>query len=209
MDIEYKGANCVTISTKKTTVIIDPRLSHVGLKDLVPKDAVVLATQADLMSTGGGEDAVVVDRPGEYEVRDISIVGVAGERMIDHDKSQQATLYRLVVGDVRFAVIGHAAVPLSDEQLEALGVIDVAIVPVGGNGYTLDAHQAVGVVRQIDPKVVIPTHYADKALSYEVPQMELTPFLKELGAPQAEKTAKWKLKSLPEILTVVEIDRTA
>lgn len=209
MDIEYKGANCVTITTKKTTVIIDPRLSHVGLKDLVPKDAVVIATQTDLMSTGGGEDAVVVDRPGEYEVRDISIVGVAGERMIDHDKSQQATLYRLVVGDVRFAVIGHVAAPLSDEQLEALGVVDIAIVPVGGNGYTLDAHQAVGVVRQIDPKVVIPTHFADAALNYEVPQMELMPFVKELGAPQAEKTAKWKLKVLPEVLTVMEIDRTA
>lgn len=209
MDIEYKGANCVTITTKKTTVIIDPRLSHVGLKDLIPKNAVVLATQNDLMSTGGGDDAVIVDRPGEYEVRDISIVGAAAERMIDHDKSQQATLYRLVVGDVRFAVVGHVAAPLTDEQLEALGVIDVVIVPVGGSGYTLDAHQAVNVVRQIDPKVVIPTHYADKALTYEVPQMELEPFVKELGAPQVEKTPKWKLKMLPEILTLVEIERTA
>lgn len=209
MDIEYKGANCVTITTKKTTIAIDPKLTHVGLKDISPKNAVVIATQPDFMISSGGDDAVVVDRPGEYEVRDISIKGVAAERMIDHDSSQQATIYRLIVGDVRFAVIGHVAVPLSDEQLESLGVIDVVIVPVGGSGYTLDSHQAVGVVRQIDPKVVIPTHYADKALTYEVPQMDIEPFLKEIGAPQAEKTPKWKLKTLPEVLTVVELERTA
>lgn len=207
MDIEYKGANCIIITTKKATIVIDPKLSGVGLKDIVPKNAVVIATQADLLVHG--DDAVVIDRPGEYEVRNVSISGVAAERMIDHDKSQAATMYRLTVGDVRFAVVGHVAAPLTDEQLETLGVIDVAIVPVGGSGYTLDAHHAVSVVRQIDPKAVIPTHYADKALSYEVPQMDLEPFVKELGAPQTETTPKWKLKMLPEMLTLVELERTA
>ena len=207
MDIEYKGANCVVITTKKATVIIDPKLSGVGLKDVMPKNAIVIASQADLLAHA--DDAVVIDRPGEYEVRDVSISGVAAERMIDHDKSQAATIYRVTVGDVRFAVVGHAAAPLTDEQLEVLGVIDVAIVPVGGSGYTLDAHQAVSVVRQIDPKAVIPTHYADKGLTYEVPQMELEPFVKELGAPQSEQTPKWKLKALPEVLTLIELERTA
>mgnify|MGYP000925297276 CR=1 FL=1 len=208
MDIEYKGANCLTITTKKTTVIIDPKLSSVGLKDQAPKNAVVLVTQSDLLFAG--DEAVVIDRPGEYEVRDASVTGVSAERMIDHDKSQQATIYRVTIGDVKFAIIGHVAAPLTEEQLEALGVVDVAVVPVGGSGYTLDAHQAVAVVRQIDPKVVVPTHYADKAVKYEVPQMELEPFVKELGAPQHEKTPKWKIKgALPEILTLIELERTA
>lgn len=208
MDIEYKGANCVVITTKKTNVVIDPKLSHVGFKDIMPKNAVVVATQSDLLVHN--EEAVVVDRPGEYEVSDISIVGTAAERMIDHDKSLNATIYKLTIGETKIAVIGHVAVPLSDEQLETLGVIDIVIVPVGGNGYTLDAHQAVGVVRQIDPKVVVPTHFADKSTKYEVPQMELEPFLKELGAPLHEKMAKWKIKGpLAEQLTVIELERTA
>ncbi len=208
MDIEYKGANCVVITTKKTSVVIDPKLSTVGLKDILPKNAVVIATQSDFLASG--EDAVVVDRPGEYEVRDISIVGAAAERLIDHDKSLNATIYRVTVGDVTFAVVGHIATPLTEEQLETLGVVDVAILPVGGSGYTLDAHQAVAAVRQLNPKVVIPTHFADKAVHYEVPQMELEPFLKELSASEHEKTAKWKVKgSLPEVLTVVELERTA
>lgn len=208
MDIEYKGANCITITTKKATVVIDPKLSHVGLKDQTPKHAVVVATQADFLAAG--EEAVVIDRPGEYEVRGVSIVGGPAERLLDHDKSLKSTIYRLTVGEVTFAIIGHVATPLTEEQLEMLGVVDVAIVPVGGSGYTLDAHQAVAVVRQIDPKVVIPTHFADKAAKYEVPQMELEPFVKELGAPQHETIPKWKIKGpLPEIFTLVELERTA
>ncbi len=207
MDIEYKGANCVTITTKKAVIVIDPKLSQVGLKDIKPKSAVVIATQEDLLAAG--DDAIVIDRPGEYEARDVSVVGEASERMIDHDKSKKNTIYRVTLDDTTFAILGHVAAPLTEEQLEVLSVVDVAIVPVGGNGYTLDPHQAVSVVRQIDPKVVVPTHFADKAVNYEVPQVELEAFVKELAAPQTEKTTKWKLKTLPEVLTLVELERTA
>lgn len=208
MDIEYKGGNCVVINMKGSTVSIDPKLAHIGLKDSKPKEAVVIATQPDFVVES---DVLVIDQPGEYEVREVSVKGIPAERMIDHDGSVQGTIYRLTIGGVRFAVVGHTAVPLSEDQLEAIGVVDVAIVPVGGNGYTLDGHQAVGVVKQLDPRVVIPTHYADAAVAYEVPQLELEPFVKELSAPAYEKTPKWKIKNaaLPDVLTVMEIERTA
>lgn len=206
MDIEYKGANCVVISTKQATIVVDPKLSAVGLKDIVPKDAVVVATQAEFLLPA--ED-IEVDQPGEYEVKNISISGVAAQRHIDAS-GKLATMYRISTSDYAIAVVGHVASPLSEEQLEALGVVDVAIVPVGGSGYTLDAHQAVTVVRQLSPKIVIPVHYEDKAISYEVPQMELEPFVKELGAP-VEVVSKLKLKAgaLPEVLTLFEVQRTA
>jgi hypothetical protein len=53
-------------------------------------------------------------------------------------------------------------------------------------------------------------HYADKALTYEVPQDPLELFIKELGAP-VEETAKYKVKastSLPQVLTVVNVTRS-
>lgn len=208
MDIEYKGANCVVISTKNDTVVVDPKLSLVGLKDISIKNGVVVATQLDFVVPG--EEALPVDGPGEYETKGVAIKGVAAERLIDHDKSKQATMYRLEIGDVAIAIIGHVATPLTEAQLEDLGVVDIAIVPVGGSGYTLDGHQAVGVIKELNPKVVIPTHYADKAINYEVPQMELEEFLKELSA-EHEVTPKYKIKNgvLPETLTVVEITRTS
>lgn len=206
MDIEYKGGNCVIVSVKKTTIVVDPKLSMLGLKDAVSKDDVVVATQSDFLVP---TDEVAVDQPGEYEVKNVSIRGVAAKRMIDAS-GMLATMYRIATNDFAVAVIGHVDAPLSEDQLEALGVVDVVIVPVGGNGYTLDAHQAVTVVRQIDPKIVIPVHYADSALTYEVPQMDLESFIKELGVP-VEQTAKLKLKAgvLPDTLTIYELQRTA
>ena len=114
------------------------------------------------------------------------------------------------IGDVRIAIIGNIYEKVSDDQLEELGVIDIAIIPVGGNGYTLDATGAANLVRKIDPKVVIPVHYADSALKYEVPQDSLETFVKELGAP-VETVPKYKSKgtsSTPPVLTVVELTRS-
>ena len=55
------------------------------------------------------------------------------------------------------------------------------VVPVGGNGYTVDPVGALKLIKDIEPKLVIPTHYADKALKYPVPQQDLAGALKEPG----------------------------
>jgi L-ascorbate metabolism protein UlaG (beta-lactamase superfamily) len=97
---------------------------------------------------------------------------------------------------------------ITDEQLETLGVIDILIIPVGGFGYTMDAIGAAKIVRKIDPKVVIPTHYADAGTTYPVNQADLDDFIKELGAPVVEEDKlKIKAGSLPESLTVVKLKR--
>jgi L-ascorbate metabolism protein UlaG (beta-lactamase superfamily) len=209
-DIEYKGGNSVIIATKQTTVAVDPKLSLVGLKDLAVKNNVEVATESRFL-VADKEARLIIESPGEYEIGDFSMIGVAATRHIDTEKDEKvSTLYRLEVGDVRIALLGNIAPKLSEEQLETLGVVDILIIPVGGGGYTLDATNAATLTRQIDPKVVIPVHYADPALFYEVPQEDIQVFVKELGVP-VEKAAKYKVKSssaLPEALTVVELARS-
>jgi L-ascorbate metabolism protein UlaG (beta-lactamase superfamily) len=73
-------------------------------------------------------------------------------------------------------------------------MVDVAVVPVGGSGFTLDGAGALKVIKQIEPKVVIPTHYADKALKYEVPQAELADAVKNMGMEISETIGKYKIK---------------
>lgn len=209
MEIEYKGGNCITVTTKDTTLVFDGNLSALGLKDIKSSSGIIeIATQEEFVVGG---DHVVIDSPGEYEVGNISVKGISAKRLIDFDSQERATMYRVRIGDVSLAIIGHIATPLNDDQLEAIGVVDILVVPVGGGGYTLDAHQAVEVVNKVDPRVVIPTHYADNNVQYEVPQENLDDFIKELGASQHETTAKWKIKggSIPEGRTLVEISRTA
>lgn len=209
-NIDYKGGNTVVINAKKSTLVADPKSSMVGIKDVVLKDAVELATEARF-ALNSSDAKLCIEGPGEYEVGEFSIKGVAAQRHIDNDSDGLlATIYRIRVGDVNIALLGNVAGKLNDYQLEELSVIDVLILPVGGGGYTLDATSAVGIVRQIDPKIVIPVHYADNVLEYEVPQDTLETFTGELGAP-VETVNKYKLKSsasLPSVITVIEITRT-
>lgn len=209
-DIEYKGAGSVIISTKEARVVVDPKLSLFGLKDVQTKGSVELLTEERFVVND--EDAIlVIDSPGEYGVDGFDITGVAARRYIDReDEVMIATMYRVVIGDMRIGIVGNIDKKLSDEQLEGLGVIDLLILPIGGGGYTLDAVDAAKVIRMIDPKVVIPVHYADSALRYEVPQDELQLFINELGAP-VETVSKYKVKQLaavPNTLSVVVITRS-
>lgn len=206
MDFEYKGGNCIVISSKQGTVVVDGRLSGLGLKDVSLKNAVDIATQKEFAVSSD----ITIDMPGEYEINNISVTGVPAKRMIDVDDSRRTTMYRLTFPDMTVAILGHIQGSLSDEQLELLGVVDILVIPVGGGGYTLDAHHAVELVRKIDPKVVIPIHYAEKGISYEVPQNGIEDFIKELGGAH-ETTPKFRVKNgvLPEAQTIVELTRTS
>lgn len=209
-DIEYKGGNTVIVASKKATLIIDPRLSLVGLKDIKTKDEVELATESRFR-VENSDARIIIDSPGEYEVGDFTVRGVAATRHIDAPEDEKlSTIYRIECGDVRLAVLGNIAPKLSEEQLEAIGVVDILVLPVGGGGYTLDAMDATTIARLIEPKLVIPVHYADPALAYEVPQEPVDTFTKELGAP-VEQAAKLKVKSsvsLPPALTVQVLTRS-
>ena len=206
MEIEYRGANCVVIKGKKTTIVVDPT-SNVSAKESQKAENVILATQEKF--TPLDSSAFVIDMPGEYEYNDTSVRGIPVPTHIG-EGGQDATMYRVETDGVRIAVVGHTSAPIDEDDLENLGVIDIAIVPVGGGGYTLDASDAATVIRQISPKVVIPTHFADPQVKYEVPQEKISVFTNEMGGAH-EKSTSFKIKSvsnLPEILTIYELDRT-
>lgn len=209
-EIEYKGANTVMISTKKATLVADPKLSVAGLKDVVVKDAIEIATEARF-ATNSLNARLLIEGPGEYGIADFDILGVPVQRHLDAEGQELlGTMYRIECGDVRIGLLGNIYENLSEEQLESIGILDILILPIGGNGYTLDATGAASVVRKIDPKVIIPVHYGDEGLKYEVAQDSLALFVKELGVP-VETVAKYKIKSsatIPASLTLVEITRS-
>lgn len=126
-DIEYKGANAVVFTTKKTQLVFDPRVSVAGGKDVFVKGAIEVVTE-DRFAVENTTPKLLLSIPGEYGVGDTSITGVAAQRHIDtEEQGQKSTIYRVVIGDVRIAVLGNIAPKLSDDQLEALGVIDIVV----------------------------------------------------------------------------------
>ena len=207
MDIEFKGGTCLVISVKKCVIVVDPTLHDIGLKDQGANADVLLFTQQDQAKPPHKDDALMIDGPGEYEVQNISIKGIPA---LPYRSDQPAsTIYWLGHNGASLVVAGHVNPDLSEDQLEQISFADVLAIPVGGNGYTLDAAQAVQLVRKIDPKAVIPLHYADADAHYPVVQNSLEAFLKELSAAHNTVTKlKLKTDSLTEALSVQEIKRT-
>lgn len=206
MEIQYYGANCVRIVTKKASIIFDDNLAELGLKSVTKPGDIALFTGKH--GQPAADVKLVIDQPGEYEVSDISIQGIGAQAHLD-ESGLNATMFKLISEDIRLAVVGHIHPDLTDEQLEALGTVDVLILPVGGNGYTLDGIGASKVAKDLEPKLVIPTHFDDKAVKYEVPQAPLEEALKVLGLEPQESVAKVKLKAseLTEAAQLVVLER--
>ncbi len=211
LEIEYKGGNSVILTTKKATAVVDPKVSLLGLKDIPVKGAIELLTEARF-GVDGGDAQLVLEGPGEYGVANFDIRGIAAQRHLDApDAPKISTMYRVEVEGFRVGIVGNIYETLSDDQMEALGLVDILILPVGGSGYTLDPVAATTLIRSIEPKAVIPVHYAETGVTYEVPQLELDEFIKSLGAPVENVGSKYKVKtpgSLPDALTIVKIDRS-
>lgn len=206
MELQYYGANCIRIVTKKAAIVIDDNLSERGLKSVTKPGDIALFTGAHKQPSA--DVKLVIDCPGEYEVSDTSIQGVGARAHMDED-GLATTMYKVIGEDIRLVVLGHIYPDLSDAQLEALGTVDVLIVPVGGSGYTLDPIGAAKIIKKIEPKLIIPTHFDDKAIKYEVPQTSLEEALKVIAIEPKETVPKIKIKAgeLSEVTQLVVLER--
>lgn len=192
MDIQFYGANCLAITYKGVRFVLDDNLSELGGKGITKEGDVALFSSR---VTSRPAARLVIDGPGEYEVSDVSVVGVPSRSHMDEDGKNSNTMYKLISGDISILLAGHPHPDSIEADLEDIGIIDVLVLPVGGSGYTLDSIGALKVIKEIEPKLVIPTHYAIKGIDYPVPQADLESALKDLAMEPRERTAKLKLKS--------------
>lgn len=143
---------------------------------------------------------LIVTDPGEYEAYDIFVQGLSNE--------EGSILYYLEIEKLSIAFIGKLKSPkLAQNHLELLEDCDILILPVGG-GDNLSAKQAGELTNQLEPRVVIPSHF--KAPGIKVKKLTDTPeqFMKEIGIKGEEKLDKLRItpKDLPqEELRVVNL----
>lgn len=193
MEFKYYGGNCLKIQTKNAAVVIDDNLAKLAKKNITKPTDIFVITSKDLPNDDLQAE-FQVNIPGEYEIRNVSIKGIAARAHMDTDENKSAVIYKLIIEDIKIGVIGHIHPDLSDYQLEALGMVDVLIIPIGGGGYTLDGVGALKLIKKIEPHIVIPTHFADKELKYEVPQADLDSVRKTFSMEPAEELDELKIK---------------
>lgn len=190
MDLQFYGANCLSITYKGARIVVDDNLAELGAKSVLKADDAALFTNkhSDVKAR------LVFDGPGEYEVSDVSVIGIPARGHMDEEGAMSATMFKLIAGEQSVLITGHIYPDLSEKQMEAIGMIDAMLVPVGGNGYTVDPVGALKLIKEVEPRIVIPTHYNDKALKFPVPQQELSNALKEMSMEPKETVNKLRLK---------------
>ncbi len=212
MDITWYGLACFRIREAGVTVVCDPYEKSIGLT--LPKLRADLVTVShDVPGHSAAErvagEAKVLRGPGEYEVHNVFVSGLATyHRKRPGEAFERTIAYFFEFGDLTVGHLGDMGeVPLQSE-IEALNVgeVDVLMVPVGG-GDTLDPARAVEVIGLLEPRIVIPMHYQHPGLEPRLAQ-QLEPvekFLKEFGvsAPEPQEMLKLSKNSLPEETQVV------
>ncbi|MEK7194977.1 MAG: MBL fold metallo-hydrolase [Patescibacteria group bacterium] len=201
MTISWFGHSCFRIEAKEGSILIDPFDKKIGLKAPKIKDDVVLVTHEhydhnNLEGVTGEE--LVVNGPGEYERKGMAVQGISSY----HDNMQGSergfnTIYRITAEDVVLCHLGDLGqARLTDEQVEHIGDVDVLFVPVGGH-FTIGTKEAMEVISQIEPKVVVPMHYKIPGLAIsELDGPEK--FIKEIGlSPEKVDSLKIARKTLP------------
>jgi len=208
MTITWYGQSCFRIEGKNASVLIDPFSKEIGLRPPRLNDNIFLVSHEhpDHNNVEGvGPEQFVIRGPGEYEKAGVSIEGILSYHD-DTGGTQRGlnTIYVIRMDDLRLCHLGDVGqAKLTDEQIEAIGDVDILFVPVGGV-YTINGEQAAGMVNEIEPKVIIPMHYKIPGLNVEIEGPEK--FLKKMGIkPEEMENFKIAKKTLPteEIKLVV------
>ncbi len=214
MDITPLGLSSFKIRGKNATIVVDPFDSgFVGLKFPKKVEADIVTVSHDHKDHNAASQVegtpFVVHGPGEYEIKGVSVIGVSSFH--DSEKGEKRghnTIFRIEVDGVAILHLGDLGHALSSEEVESLDGVDVLMIPVGGTA-TIDAQTAATIVKELEPSIVIPMHYAVSGLSSNFPALTpVSAFLKEMGIesiPPLPKLAVSKDK-LPEQMQVVVLE---
>ena len=196
MVIQWYGQSCFKIQSGEVVVAIDPFDKEIGLTPPRFRADVVLVTHAHAdhahVESLGGEP-FVISGPGEYEIHTMYIHGI--DTFHDQLRGKERgknTIFKIEMEDIRILHMGDfGEEEMRDETLEAVGEVDVLMIPVGGT-YTIDAEAAARIINQIEPRFAIPMHYKIPGIKPNL--ADLSGFLKEMGVPSQAAEEKLSLK---------------
>lgn len=180
MEIKYFGHSFFRLKGKEMVLVTNPFDASLGLK--VPPqtaDIVLFSSPAKIElnkiinKPASREELFIIDSSGEYEVGGVFVLG---------SSEGKTTFYVVTMDDLRLVFLGGLAGKLSDKQIEEFDGVDILFLPVGDKEKLLAPKQAVEIINQLEPKIIIP-------MSYQIPglKLDLAPldtFLKEMEQEQ-------------------------
>jgi len=217
MEITWYGLSCFRLAERgSAAVVTDPYDNRqAGFEPLkLAADIITISheTPEDIDLNAIKGTPYVITGPGEYEVGGVFITGIqtGGQKGSEAAKEMaqsaaQNTLYVFDFDSLTVAHLGDLDRILSQAEIEAIGAVNVALVPIGSER-SLSAARAAEVISQLEPNIVVPMHYTMPGSS--VSPDSLSKFLKEMGVSEVERRPSLKVTnvSLPEDTKVIVLD---
>ena len=182
MDIFWLGHSSFRLKGKQVTLVTDP-FESTGPDDPWPRPTAQIVTTSHNHAghsyiKGVEGSPKIISGPGEYEVSGAFIVGFSTFHDTEEGKRLgRNTIYIMEIDGVRTGHLGDLGHPLSTQQVEAIGALDILLVPIGGTS-NLGVVAAAHTVRQLEPHIVIPMHFLSVA---GAPVEPLDKFAHEIG----------------------------
>jgi L-ascorbate metabolism protein UlaG (beta-lactamase superfamily) len=205
MEITWYGLSCFRMAERGlASVVTDPfsdrQEGNGPLKLAADIVTVSHGTPGENPLEGIRGTPYVIDGPGEYEVGGVFITGIG----TGGQKGARNTLYVFDYDPLTIAHLGELDRILTQAEIEAIGTVNIALVPIGSE-HSLNPARAAEVISQLEPNIVIPMHFnAPNGASLDA----LSKFLKEMGLSEVEKYPSLKITSaaLPEETKVIVLD---
>ena len=211
MEITWYGHSCFRLTERSMASVVTDPFDNTSIGYSAIKLKADIVTVSHNASGHNNTKAVkgtshVIAGPGEFEIGGVFITGVQtnGHSKQDNDELRN-TLYVFDYDGITIAHLGDLRRVPSQTEVEALGAVNVALVPVGGGG-GLNAAKAAEVISLLEPNIVVPMHYATKDVKLKLDSLEK--FLKEMGlsASQPESSLKVTRTGLPDETHVVVLE---
>lgn len=202
MLIRWHGQSFIEIKAKEADIAIDPYSEIIGIKPVsISADILLITHKHDDHSNKSAVsgEPFIIESPGEYALKGLYIKGIASYHDDNQGKKRGDNIIYIIDAEgmtlCHFGDIGQSE--LSEKQLDEIGEVDIAFIPVGGV-YTVDGIGAAHILHQIEPKIAIPIHYKIPGLKYDLQGPDM--FLKESGQSIPSKTNEIKISAsgLPE-----------
>lgn len=184
MDLTYYGHSCFRIRGRAGVIVTDPFQPSIGYSlPRVAADICTISHDHPGHNNAGAlrGDPFVITGPGEYEIKGAFIFGWPSYHDRRRGKERgRNTIYTFEIDGVTVAHLGDLGHVPDQATIEAMGGVDILLIPVGGR-VTLTAAMALDVINLIEPRLVIPMHYRTPAYTGQINLDPVSKFLKEMG----------------------------
>src|SRR5512140_3803894 len=167
MEITWYGHSCFRLTERGlATVVVDPFDSKTTGYSPLKLKADIVTVSHDAPGHNFSEavkgTSHVITGPGEFEIGGVFITGIQTDGPGSGKKSKgevRNTVYVFDYDGLTVAHLGDLQQVPTQAEIEALGSVSVALVPVGAGG-ALNAAKAAEVISALEPSIVVPMHYA-------------------------------------------------